>query len=124
MKKKILIVDDSVLAIDVARTALESAGHVVLTALDLAQLEAFRADLDVDLVLMDVQMPEIYGDDIAAVLRQFDGVSVPIYLYSNLERDELERRAIEAGIDGFVSKRDGIEAVVEQVSAILEGRGE
>lgn len=121
MSKRILIVDDSPLAAEMAKVGLEGAGYTVMVALDLEQFETFRADLDVDLILMDVQMPELYGDDIAAVLRHFDGVDAPIYLYSSLDADELGERATEAGIDGFVCKRDGIDVVVARVNEILGG---
>jgi two-component system response regulator VanR len=119
--RKILVVDDSPLAIDMLRAGLEGAGFTVLQAVDLAEFEAHRANLDVDLVLMDVQMPELYGDDIAAVLRQLDKVTAPIYLYSSLEDSELRQRAAEAGIDGFITKREGIENVVARVEEILAG---
>jgi DNA-binding response OmpR family regulator len=116
------LVDDSELALATARAALEEAGYEVLAAGDLAEFEHYRDGLDVDLVLLDVQMPEIFGDDIGAVLRHFDGVNTPIYLYSNLAPGELEVRAAEAGIDGYISKRDGIDAIVERIKQIFESR--
>src|SRR5205814_9842782 len=61
-KKQILIVDDSVLVLDVMRAALDAAGYEVLVANNLTQLEQHRLNHRPDLVLMDVQMPEAFGD--------------------------------------------------------------
>lgn len=125
-RKRVLLVDDSPLIQDVTRRCLESAGYAVVCARDLADLErlGFHGDADVeaepvDLILMDVNMPEAFGDDIAMVLRVVRGVEVPILLLSSLDPEELERRAAGAEIEGFISKRAGLEEVVRRVRAIL-----
>ena len=64
-------------------------------------------------------MPELYGDDVAMVLRAARGVETPIYLLSSLSADELAERAHEADIDGYICKRDGIDALVERGTQIL-----
>ncbi|HJZ87337.1 MAG TPA: response regulator [Polyangia bacterium] len=117
--KWVLILDDSPLILEVARAALEQAGYGVLVAATLDELEHHRVHGRPDLVLLDVNMPEAFGDDVAAVLRTIRGLKVPILLFSNLDEDELARRAAEAGIDGFISKRAGIPAFVERVRALL-----
>ena len=72
-----------------------------------------------DLILMDVQMPELFGDDVAAVLRNERGVTTPIYLFSSLPPKELEERARAAKVDGFISKEGGMEELVSRVKQIL-----
>jgi two-component system OmpR family response regulator len=111
--------DDSELFLEMTRTALRSAGYDVVCATDLAQLEEVRARGGPDLVLMDVQMPEAFGDDIAMILRDAHGVTVPIYLLSSLEETDLAERVRWARIDGFISKTIGITAIVERVRGIL-----
>jgi len=122
-RKQILIVDDSALVLDVMRAALDAAGYEVLVANDLAQLEQHRLQHRPDLVLMDVQMPEAFGDDVAMVLRAAREVEAPIYLLSTLDEAELRRRAADAEIDGFISKQIGAEAIVQRVQQII-GTGE
>jgi len=117
--KKILVVDDSLLLLEVTREALESEGYTVLLAENVAQLEKHALDPDLKLILMDVQMPELYGDDVAMVLRTARGVKVPIYLYSNLPEAELKQRVDEAGVDGYICKRHGIDAAVARVKELL-----
>ncbi|ACY19246.1 response regulator receiver protein [Haliangium ochraceum DSM 14365] len=118
-RKRILIVDDSPLLLDLAKEALELAGYSVLVAQDFSQIASVQDQGDIDLILMDVQMPELFGDDVAAVLREVRGVQTPIYLFSSLTAEELAKRASEAKIEGYICKRDGIDALVARVSEIL-----
>jgi DNA-binding response OmpR family regulator len=117
-KKRVLIVDDSDLVLQVAKEALNRAGFEATTAQTMGALERHEG-LSFDLILMDVQMPELFGDDVAMVLKAVRGVDAPIYLYSNLDPEELEARATEAELDGFILKRDGVEALVGRVRSIL-----
>lgn len=119
--QRVLIVDDSALMLDMAKEALELAGYHV----DIAQVLSQIADEDklrtFDLILMDVMMPELQGDDVAVVLRdEIGGISAPIYLLSSLGEQELAQRARQAGIEGYISKRAGIDALVTQVRDILD----
>jgi DNA-binding NarL/FixJ family response regulator len=118
--KRILLMDDSEIFLEVARRALVQAGYEVITANDLESFQAARHQKPADLVLMDVQMPEAFGDDIAMTLRFAHDVDTPIYLLSSLSDQELAERANEAQIDGFISKNIGIERIVEQVRRILD----
>jgi len=101
--------------------ALEEAGYTVLRAENLEEAERQTA-AGPDLVLMDVQMPEAFGDDLAMIMRGMRGVNVPIYLLSSLRDDELRERAREANIDVFISKTAGIGHMIERVRAIFAGR--
>jgi DNA-binding response OmpR family regulator len=122
-RPQILLVDDSPLVLEMMSAALTRAGYDVITAQDLAQLDKHRANSRPDLVLMDVQMPEAFGDDVAMVLRAAREVDAPIYLLSTLDEAELKRRAADAEIDGFISKQIGAEAIVQRVQQII-GAGE
>jgi DNA-binding response OmpR family regulator len=118
-RKTVLVFDDSPLVLAVTQTALEREGFAVVTAEDLTSFEERRAASGPDLILVDVQMPEAFGDDVAATLRGAHGVRVPILLVSNLEEGELRQRALEAEADGFVSKRAGVQELVRRVKEFL-----
>ena len=120
MTKRILLMDDSTLAIDVAKEALELAGYQVTSALDLAELERLLKGPNPDLVLVDVQMPEAFGDDVAMVLRTVRGCHAPIYLYSMLDEADLAERVRLAEIDGYICKRAGVTGLVDSVRKILD----
>jgi two-component system OmpR family response regulator len=117
--KKVLVFDDSPFVLALTQVALEREGFQVVTAADLAAFEVARAELGPDLILVDVQMPEAFGDDVASTLRGMRGVRVPILLVSNLEEGELQKRAAEAEVDGWVSKRLGLPELVRRVKEIL-----
>jgi DNA-binding response OmpR family regulator len=116
--KRILLVDDSPLIRESAAQALTTAGyHVAVRA---AFDELIEHGLDgFDLILMDVQMPELYGDDVAFTLRGERGVTTPIYLFSSIDEDELAGLADDAGVDGYISKNAGLEELVARVRTIL-----
>jgi DNA-binding response OmpR family regulator len=118
--KRILLMDDSEIFLEVTRRALVQAGYEVITANDLESFQAARQQKPADLVLMDVQMPEAFGDDIAMTLRFAHDVDTPIYLLSSLSDQELAERVNEAQIDGFISKNIGIDKIVEKVRGILD----
>ena len=118
MVKRILIVDDSPIILAAAKHALTEAGYDVETCGSVEDVSARGAD-GFQLILMDVQMPELFGDDVAAVLRHERGVATPIYLFSTLDEAELRKRAADAHVDGFISKRHGVEHLVAEVRKIL-----
>lgn len=118
-RKNVLILDDSDVVLDIARKYLQDAGYFVSTALTLAEFDRHVAARAPDLILLDVQMPELEGDDLGKTLRSERGVSAPILLFSTLEDEELRTRAAAAGLNGYVSKNAGLEVLVAEVHAIL-----
>src|SRR6476646_11878006 len=107
-RKTVIVMDDSPIVLDVVRASLEAAGFDVFTATNLDELETTRVAHPPDLVLLDVQMPEMFGDDVGEVLRNVREVHVPILLFSRLDEAALAKRTRDAQLDGFVTKRAGI----------------
>lgn len=116
--KRILIVDDSPIILAAAKHALVTAGYEVETRGSVEEVGARGAD-GFHLILMDVQMPELFGDDVAAVLRHEREVAAKIYLFSTLSDEELKIRVDDAKLDGFISKSHGTEHLVSEVRRIL-----
>lgn len=117
--RKILLIDDSALILEATRAALENAGYQVATAMTLEAFEEQRRREPPDLIILDIQMPEIFGDDLASTLRGAYGEPAPIVLLSSLEEQELERRAEESGAHAWVTKRAGMPALLAKVKAIV-----
>ena len=119
--KRILLVDDSALIRASAAQALGTAGYdvTVRAAFDELIEHGFEG---FDLILMDVQMPELYGDDVAFTLRGQRGVTTPIYLFSSVDEAELAGLARDAGIDGYIPKAIGLDELVARVNAIFAKR--
>ncbi len=119
-RKAILVFDDSPFALALTRAALESAGFIVAIAADLSSFERQRVAFDPDLILVDVQMPEAFGDDVASTLRGWHGVQVPILLVSSLEQGELAHRAQRAQASGYICKGAGMSELVRRCRELLE----
>lgn len=119
-RKAILYFDDSPFALALTRAALEAAGFTVAIADDLTSFERQRMSFDPDLILVDVQMPEAFGDDVALTLREWHGVQVPILLVSGLEPNELASRAQQAQVSGYIWKGAGMAELVRRCRELLE----
>ena len=116
--KRILLVDDSPLIRESAARALDTAGYRVTVRASFDELLEHGFD-GFDLILMDVQMPELYGDDVAFTLRGQRGVTTPIYLFSSVDESELAGLAADAGVDGYIPKGAGLDLLVARVHEIL-----
>jgi DNA-binding response OmpR family regulator len=119
-RKAILVFDDSPFALALTRAALESAGFTVAIADDLTSFERQRMSFDPDLILVDVQMPEAFGDDVALTLRGWHGVQVPILLVSSLDQSELAGRAQRAQVSGYICKGAGMPELVRRCRELLK----
>jgi two-component system sensor histidine kinase and response regulator WspE len=118
-RKRIVLVDDSPLILEVMGGALEQEGFEICAARDLGELERHLASGPLDLVLVDVQMPEAYGDDLALVMRQVRGLHVPMYLLSSLDEAELAQRVAASEIEGYIPKGLGVDGIVLRVKEII-----
>jgi DNA-binding response OmpR family regulator len=116
--KRVLILDDSPVILELISDAVQAAGLVPLVALDLAQLHKLLSEQP-DLLVIDVNMPEAFGDDVGAVLRDVRGMSAPMVLFSSLAESELAARAAEQGFADYVSKDAGVDTLVRRIQAIL-----
>lgn len=119
MAKSILLLDDSEIVRAAAAHCLEQAGYAVTTVSSIDELEERGDPQGADLILLDVDVQQLFGDDVGMVLRKVRGITRPIWLYSSKPEGELAERVADAGLDGFISKSDGLEALVERVRQIL-----
>jgi DNA-binding response OmpR family regulator len=102
-----------------SKKVLEKSGFSVVTAKDLSQLEERCARGVPDLFVLDVQMPEMFGDDVGQVLRDVRKMKVPIVLFSSMDEASLAERARDGRLDGCVSKSAGLGALVTCVESLL-----
>jgi DNA-binding response OmpR family regulator len=117
-RPRLVALDDSVTVLASIRAAFERLGVEVITAEDPSELprEEF---LSATVVVVDVQMVHVFGDDVVSLLRQGWQVDAPIFLYSSLSQDELDQRAAAAGAEGAVSKTRGIDSLVNRLGPLL-----
>jgi two-component system, sensor histidine kinase len=121
----ILLVEDNVLNRDVARRILEDAGARVSTAVNGREaVEQVQAGA-FDLVLMDIQMPEMDGFEASWRIRHDLGISareLPIVALTATALTDEHRRAEAAGMSDYILKPFRPEALLRRVRA-LTGAG-
>src|SRR4051812_887217 len=109
MTARVLVIDDSPMVVDLLVKALEGAGVAAEAASDLATLDQRLNGGQHELVLVDVNMPEMYGDDVVEFLREQRKLSCKLLLYSDIPEDELKAKVKRSGADGYISKGGGLE---------------
>ncbi len=105
---KVLVVDDDVVVLELARARLEKMGHEVVTRDSAIGTTAMIIREKPDVLLLDVRMPVIPGDDLIHTIREKrlvnDCDELPVILYSGTEVSELRRLVKETGALGAIHK--------------------
>ena len=113
---RVLVVDDDADFREVLGFALERSGHAVDTAADgIAALARLRAEPP-DLILLDLELPGLAGEDVAAAFRRTPGwAAVPIALISG--REDVAEVAARLGV-AYVQKPVRLAAARHLVDAL------
>ena len=121
MKKKVLIVEDNELNMKLFKDLLEVHDiHTVDTrngneAVDLARQEK------PDLILMDIQLPEISGLDITKILKEDDELrSIPVIAVTAFAMKGDEEKIREGGFEDYISKPISVQNFLEVIQKHLE----
>jgi CheY-like chemotaxis protein len=116
---RVLVIDDSPMLVELTVRALTAAGYQASGAMDLASLEQKLGEGPVALILMDVNMPEMFGDDVVEYLRTMKKVTARLVLYSDIAEQELATKARTSGADGYILKGAGLEAMLGEVMKMI-----
>ncbi|MEZ0226052.1 MAG: diguanylate cyclase [Alphaproteobacteria bacterium] len=102
----VLIVDDDEVLLEFYRHALQRTGLKVSVITDQKDTAAFLAHNEVDLLLIDNAMPVCSGQELAAIVRQYDEyLSIPIVFMSHQDEiDAMQAAGTGPGIDDFLVK--------------------
>jgi CheY-like chemotaxis protein len=120
-KKRILLLDDSTITLELEKALLEERGYEVAAAANLLEFQAELDQFQPEIILTDLMMPDISGKDIVRVLKQdFHTEQIPIILFSSKPDEELAEIAEQAGADGFLSKSHGIEKLGDMVDELVD----
>ena len=105
VKKRILVVDDSITVREVERRLLETNGYEVEIAVDGADgWNAVRTGR-YDMVISDVDMPRMNGIELVTLIKQNARLkNLPVMIVSYKDREEDRTWGLEAGADYYLTK--------------------
>lgn len=120
MDKSILVVDDSGTVRKFVSVALEMQGFTVITACDGMDALEKLPEQHVDLVITDLNMPNMDGLELIRTLRQTDEYrELPVIVLSSLSDPVSKQSGYEAGAFSYLVKPFSLEKVQYEVSKYL-----
>ncbi|MBN2191352.1 MAG: response regulator [Polyangiaceae bacterium] len=115
---RIILIDDDALFANLVRRRLTASGHeVVYNEGAFGALTAVRNGTW-DVILVDVQMPQIQGPKLVDLLRSRGVGSACILFMSSIPEPELRSTAQSAGANGYICKGWGLERIANRVDAV------
>ncbi|MBU0673116.1 MAG: response regulator [Proteobacteria bacterium] len=120
---KVLLVEDNEINRQVARELLESVGVIVETAENgMVALKRNRKE-QFDLILMDIQMPEMDGTEATRLIREAErGRRVPIIAMTAHAMDEARENSLAAGMDDHITKPIDPEILYSTIAKWLQAK--
>jgi len=115
--KKILIVDDETKIAEVIRSYLENNGYEVYTAFDGKHALALFEQVNPALVILDLMLPDLSGEEICRLLRKRSRVPI-IMLTAKIDEQDI-LTGLDIGADDYVTKPFSPRQLVARVAALL-----
>ena len=121
MKNILLVEDDRPVALAVMYS-LKKEGFNMLHALNLKQARALLNEYEVDLILLDVMLPDGDGYELCGELRE-QGNNTPIIFMTACDEEANIVLGLELGGDDYITKPAKIKELVARINAVLRRRG-
>ncbi len=120
-QRKILLIDDSEVALHFASRVLDRAGFDVRTTQEVHDLHSVLGGWRPDVILTDVDMPGVTGPELCRMLKSsYETAHVPVVLFSAMSNEQLDVLARECDADGFLSKEGGLERLPQELASLIE----
>ena len=120
MAKVILIVEDEPSNLKLLRDLLQASGYATIEATNGKQGTELARARKLDLILMDIQMPEMDGLEATRILKADVATrNIPILALTAYTMKGDREHMLEAGCDGYVAKPIDIQEFLEIVSEYL-----
>lgn len=124
-QKTVLVVEDSATFSKVLVRFLERQGFAVQHCEDgRAALEKLQSGMQPDLVISDLHMPHVSGDEFAAQMRAISGLELtPLILLTSDRSVDVELKAIESGVDLFLPKSEDPRIITAYAKRLISRLG-
>lgn len=117
-KNTILIVEDEQKIRSALRDFLEFKGFTVLEAADGAEAEKQVPQCKADLILLDLMLPEISGEQLCRQWRK-QGLQTPIIMVTAKGQEKEKIAGLNLGADDYITKPFSLEELLARIEAIL-----
>lgn len=102
---KIVIIEDDPVINQMYRMKFEANGFDVSTASDGQSGVDLVAKIKPDIILLDIQMPHMHGDEALAKIRATDaGKTIPVIILTNVGKEEAPARLKDLGVSSYIVK--------------------
>ena len=121
-RKTVLVAADTPFVRDRFKTALDAAGHRAIIVKSVAELLGrVRADRDdLDLIVLDLQMPYASGSNLVRSIRKLDDGHIPILVFSGTVSSADEVRELAAlGVGGYLNEYSAVEHILPSIAPHL-----
>ena len=102
--KRILVAEDNKLILETISHSLKREGYEIIKANDGKECLKILEDADVDLLITDLYMPYVNGNEVIAILRDERKKNTPIMVLSAAGAEDIVLKAFELGADDFMVK--------------------
>ena len=121
--QKVLIVEDNALNMRLFADLLEASGYETLQCTDGGKAAALAVAEQPDLIIMDIQLPEVSGLDITRWLKDDDRTSkIPVLAVTAFAMRTDEMLVREAGCEGYLSKPIQVRSFLKTVDDLMPGK--
>lgn len=116
----VLVVDDEPQIRKFLDISLRAQGYATLLAATGHEALERAATRSIDLVVLDLGLPDIEGHDVLRQLREWS--AVPVLVLSVRASESEKVRALDAGANDYVTKPFGVEELAARIRVLLRGR--
>ena len=117
---KILVVEDEASYRETLAILLPKEGHEVVVAADGHEALARFADSNPDLILLDLMLPGISGNEVCRTIRQTSNVPIIMLTAKDSETDEVV--GLEIGADDYITKLASSSKIIARINKVLSRR--
>lgn len=121
MSKTILIVEDNELNMKLFNDLLQAHGYSTVQTMDGRDAIRLAREHSPDLVLMDIQLPEISGLEVTKMLKADDDLKhIPVVAVTAFAMKGDEEKIREGGCEGFIAKPISVPTFLETIAKFLD----
>ena len=121
MSKTILIVEDNELNMKLFNDLLQAHGYNTLQTKDGREVIKLAQENRPDLILMDIQLPEISGLEITKVIKADEELkAIPVIAVTAFAMKGDEEKIREGGCEGYIAKPISVPSFLETVAKFLD----